>query len=276
MTIYNKRTLHANRHGFTLVEISIVLIIIGLVLGGIIVGNSMIRSAEILAQIKQINEYNTAVKTFKMKYGLLPGDLSADRASAYGFISRAGTKGRGNGDYIITAGASSIYDAFYHVGGETVMFWRDLSDANLISDVLKAGSDLLLPAETSREIVKTYLPKTKISSNAHIFVNTGYHGNAMGPLRNKLYIFSLSIGDIDEDQNLNAESIISPGISYAIDSKLDDGRPREGFVVASDHITGFFVAANDKCILTESALNKYNLAPIYINNPLCIVHFLND
>ena len=48
---------------------SIVLVIIGLIVGGILVGQSLIAAAAVRAQISQIEKYNTAVNTFRDKYG---------------------------------------------------------------------------------------------------------------------------------------------------------------------------------------------------------------
>lgn len=55
--------------GFTLVELSIVLVIIGLIIGGVMVGRDLIKTSEVRSQISQIEEFKTAVNTFKVKYG---------------------------------------------------------------------------------------------------------------------------------------------------------------------------------------------------------------
>ena len=68
--------------GFTLIELSIVLVIIGLIVGGVLVGQDLIRAAYIRAQISQIEKFNTAVNTFYGKYQALPGDMNATTASA--------------------------------------------------------------------------------------------------------------------------------------------------------------------------------------------------
>jgi prepilin-type N-terminal cleavage/methylation domain-containing protein len=47
--------------GFTLIELSIVLVIIGLIVGVILVGPDLIEAATIRSQISQIDKYNTPV-----------------------------------------------------------------------------------------------------------------------------------------------------------------------------------------------------------------------
>ena len=75
---------HKN-NGFTLVELSIALVIIGLLVGGILVGRDLIESARIRTQVRQIEQLNTAANTFKNKYGSLPGDIHQTKAAQFGF-----------------------------------------------------------------------------------------------------------------------------------------------------------------------------------------------
>src|ERR1700728_1709743 len=74
--------------GFTLIEMSIVLVVIGLIIGGVLVGQDLIRAAYVRAQIAQIEKFNTAVNTFYGKYQALPGDMNASTAQTYGFAAR--------------------------------------------------------------------------------------------------------------------------------------------------------------------------------------------
>src|ERR1700685_2222580 len=86
------------RGGFTLIEMSIVLVVIGLVVGGVLVGQDLIRAAYIRAQISQIEKFNTAVNTFYGKYQALPGDIGATSAAQAGLTPRGGYPGSGDGD----------------------------------------------------------------------------------------------------------------------------------------------------------------------------------
>lgn len=62
-------------HGFSLVELSIVLVILGLLTGGILGGQSLIRAAELRSVTTDVNRYSTAVHSFRNKYYALPGDM---------------------------------------------------------------------------------------------------------------------------------------------------------------------------------------------------------
>lgn len=114
--------------GFTLIELSIVLVIIGLLVGGVLVGQDLIRAAEIRATITQIEKFNTAKNTFLGKYGALPGDMNNGVALTFGFASRPGIAGQGDGNELIdgVGGLGSVEQC----GGETGMFWSDMTYAN--------------------------------------------------------------------------------------------------------------------------------------------------
>jgi prepilin-type N-terminal cleavage/methylation domain-containing protein len=83
------------QHGFTLVEIAIVLVIVGLLLGGILNARTVIRSAQIQDRIKSLNEMTAAAKQFKDRYGMWPGDYSSAVANIAGLTSTC--VGNGNG-----------------------------------------------------------------------------------------------------------------------------------------------------------------------------------
>ena len=71
-----KQIIRQEEAGFTLVELAVVLVIIGLLLGGILKGQELIATAQVNATIAQMKGIDAAMSTFKDKYGQLPGDLS--------------------------------------------------------------------------------------------------------------------------------------------------------------------------------------------------------
>jgi len=72
--IMKKITNKKNQAGFTLIEIAIVLVIIGLLIGGILKGKAMIQNAKVKRVVKQADEVRAAVMSFYDKYGMYPGD----------------------------------------------------------------------------------------------------------------------------------------------------------------------------------------------------------
>ena len=69
--------------GFTLVEIAIVLVVIGLVAGGVLLGRSLIRSSEIQGTIREMSSLTAAYRMFEQRYNCIPGDCT-DATSIFG------------------------------------------------------------------------------------------------------------------------------------------------------------------------------------------------
>ena len=95
--------------GFTLIELSIVLVIIGLIVGGVLVGQDLIKASEIRATVAQVEKYNSAVNTFRTKYNGMPGDLPQTTAGAFGLfaLTYATTLGFGDGNGLIEGGSGN-------------------------------------------------------------------------------------------------------------------------------------------------------------------------
>jgi prepilin-type N-terminal cleavage/methylation domain-containing protein len=112
-----------NQKGFTLVEIAIVLVIIGLLVGGVLKGQAMIQNAKVKRVAKMADELRASVMTFYDKYGVYPGDENLPN------IPPGGGDAAGN--------ANGQVDA-----GERFELFRDLSLAGLISGTYNGTSDL--------------------------------------------------------------------------------------------------------------------------------------
>jgi prepilin-type N-terminal cleavage/methylation domain-containing protein len=119
----HRQRIHADQRGFTLVEIAIVLVIIGLLVGGVLKGQAMIQNAKVKRVAKQADEMRAAVMTFYDKFGVYPGDENLPSVPA------GGGDGAGNTNGMIDA-------------AERFEVYRDLSLAGLISGTYNGTSDL--------------------------------------------------------------------------------------------------------------------------------------
>jgi prepilin-type N-terminal cleavage/methylation domain-containing protein len=108
--------------GFTLIEMSIVLVIIGLLVGGILVGEDLIFATQMRKVITESEKIKTGTAAFKLKYNCLPGDCN--NATQYGFV------GDGNGNDAIEY--SSPSSGYNNTSYEGLYFFSELAQANLI------------------------------------------------------------------------------------------------------------------------------------------------
>lgn len=117
--------------GFTLIEIAIVLIIIGLLIGGVLKGQEMITQARIKNTINDLNGISIAVHTYQERYRRMPGD--DDKASTRWNVNNVAVN-NGNGDGLIAA-ASGALEAFNSTVAdvETRLFWQHLRLSGLIT-----------------------------------------------------------------------------------------------------------------------------------------------
>jgi len=262
--VVKQKLLNSNL-GFTLVELSIVMVIIGLLVGGILVGKDLVKSAEIRSQISQIAEYNTAVNTFKIKYNYLPGDMPPTEATAIGFsnvytvTTRDGVIiGNGNGfveDNILPNPHLGGYANYER--GELIFFWQDLESADLIHPNMLG---------TSPE------PIAKFGQGNFVLVDELNHQNT--------FLIQKTLPDLHVISGSNIYTPFSPLEAQAIDSKIDDGKPGVGRVVTHNptYMSPRNHAPADGLCDTVDASNLYvneiynTTVPAYASTPSC---FLN-
>ncbi len=235
-----------NSRAFSLVEISVVLVIIGLVAGGVLTGQSMIRSAELRSLTNQVVQYSTAVTIFKDKYFALPGDMAnatafwgeADPvlATCKDTVGSGSETCNGDGNGQIGRGGGMHYERF--------RFWQQLSNANLVVGDFSGvaghtnayhvvpGENAPTPKYDSLNSALAVLHWTPITSNTykwrHIYGNIITYGTNNTPH---------DAWDV----------VLSPQEAWNIDHKIDDGFPSTGKVVTFKDVYDAPTANHHEC-----------------------------
>ncbi|MBN66672.1 MAG: hypothetical protein CMM94_03790 [Rickettsiales bacterium] len=219
---------NSSRGGFSLIEMAIVLVVIGLITGGIIAGQSIIRAAEVNSIVAEKNRYTSATAAFKQQYGALPGDF--DEATRYwGAAASDSTAGTGtqtrNGD-----GNGRIdYDT-----NEMFRYWEQLQNAGLLdSDVSGIANNSSVDAFPGEHV-----PATGIDGvGAYVYYVDAEAGN-VAPT-NFYFPFEhfghvIAFGRRDTNANALVAEFLTPNEMYKLDAKHDDGTPGYGDIMTFD------------------------------------------
>lgn len=235
--IHKRRVLQ----GFTLIELSIVLVIIGLIVGGVLVGRDLIAAAAIRAQISQIEKYQTAVNTFRGKYGFMPGDIPDPDATKFGFMTRGAGRSQGDGDGAIECpwmGTAGVTRLCFGVG-EAGLFWRDLSTQGLVDGSFNYAtccSSCSGPGGCTM-VVPAFIPKAAIGQDNYVVAYAaGFYDSGVWVSEGGNYfgIQNVTSATTDGGGNFARQPAMPLTVTqaYNIDKKMDDGLPQTGSVVA--------------------------------------------
>ena len=138
----------AAQKGFTLVEIAIVLVIIGLLLGGILKGQEMITQAKIKNVVNDFNGITAAVNSYQDRYRALPGD---DLNAGTRWTGTA--SGTGDGQYSCTGGYKSTAPAAPANTDECNLFWQHLRLAGFVAGSTAAAAGGTQPNNAANGIM---------------------------------------------------------------------------------------------------------------------------
>ncbi|MGI9298448.1 MAG: prepilin-type N-terminal cleavage/methylation domain-containing protein [Gammaproteobacteria bacterium] len=215
-----KRTNNSNR-GVTLVEIAIVLVIIGLLLGGILKGQELINNAKVRAIADRQNSLKVSWFAFVDRYQALPADYVRARQNVPGAGDNIalGAKGVGAGDGLILEGESPI--ALQNMTGAGYLRCPQCTENT---------GKLVAPTATNSL-------QNQYGGVMAIFVDGGGLAKAnTGGSDTDTYAFDVGTSAVRTPRLMvHTGPNIPSNIIAEVDRKLDDGQPQNGDFRASDY-----------------------------------------
>ena len=209
--------------GVTLVEIAIVLVVIGLLLGGILKGQELINNARIRAVTDKQAGLKVAWYAFLDRYRGMPGDLH----NAQRFIPGAGANRTGSGD------GTDSGDGFIHERESAIVF-QHLAGAGLLRCQNCTEPDLVADADA---LTAVNSPVNDYGGVMAIFMDSTYYGT-QGAARATRLVSQMGPG-------------LPSNIIRDVDLKSDDGLPFNGDLVAS-----LFKGGSPQAVAAAGCLSK--------------------
>lgn len=259
--------------GFTLVELSIVILIIGILVAGITGGAKLIEQAELRGVISDMKRYEVSMREFQLQYDALAGDFK-NAAAFFTGCTVTNSHCGGNGDGAIEFNLGNVLLGV-GTGDEAVRVFRHLYLSGIVAD---AGT-LLPPANYSSFDSLTsegYFPKSKISGASYV-IGTSNPGVGNSSVNMSCYngtafthawtatekVTSIQIwGTNSGNIAANCKGGIDAAKAYQIDKKIDDASDASGTITGAD--TGIVRtkdSATAGCV-TGSAYNVGTTGPI--------------
>jgi len=205
-----KKTFSSKKSAFSLIELSIVLIIIGLLIAGITGGASLIKSSELRSVMSEAKSYQVAVNSFYTQYDSYPGDTDVSVGSISNFSGN-----RNNQIQYITASGFEGIDA-----------WQDLRDIGAIDLNLNLGASGAMITATNSFTPITNIPGSKIKGGGWAF---DYN---ISSLQNVVVLTgktkSVALGAIAADKTLVNNHFNNAGTGGTDALKCSSGTPAAG------------------------------------------------
>ena len=223
-----------DQKGFTLVELAIALVVIGLLLGGILKGQEIIENGKITATVRMLENMQSAVAMFDSAYDALPGDIK-DPATRIPDCTTALCNVTGNGNrrvnYIRTSTDRDVPEEQYN-------FFPHMTKAGFLK-YPEGGATA--PAADDEEAWAKFVPSLPIDD---IKITVYWTLRSWGGTT-----FSQPPGNYFEVIRFPSNTRKMTGKQvFAIDEKIDDGKP----------LTGNFVVMGGTCMLGAWSDNTYN------------------
>lgn len=226
-----------SQSGFTLFEIAMVMLGVGLIIAAILTGSDVVKQATLRKQMTQMERVDSSIQNFRTKYGCMPGDC-ADPSVIEGYTYS------GNGDGYL----GSTWNSDENKG-----FWLHLSLSKMIEDPLVTH-----PALSG---MKTPLMKSNPKGVINVYGNIAYKRNVMEYAMSDVSgaIKAVDIMNIDkkmDDGTATCGNIRSSGYGSGSTSIYDDD-PAFPISVTNNH--GFDQCVIDKVYNVKATSDECNI-----------------
>ena len=222
------------QHGFTLVEIAIVLVMIGLLLGGILKGRELINGA----RVRNLADMNAGIQAayygFMDRYRQVPGDMTA--AAAASII----------GDAAITAGGNANGRIDAADWREASALWVHLTRAGFLQGSYDGGA-----TSATRYRAAAMAPQNTFNGYMLLGQTRDYSTTTGAPNATQAARLGLVLGD-----NIPVD------IARELDLKIDDRRPLTGALrfTGTTTISHRGVSEATTLCMTSATANEYDIA----------------
>lgn len=261
------------KRGFSLVELSIVLVILGLLVGGVLSGQALIKAAELRSISTDFQKYYAATQSFRDKYFALPGDIT--NATAFWGISAGATgndatcgdslstgvatcNGDGDGNFS-TIGSTSTY--------ENHRYWQHMANAGLIEGKF-TGTGTFPASRITGSYPGINAPILRIARTTFQIMNLTRNAGMAADYFEASFTYGYYFGTVTCTTGCGPnEAALTPEEAWNIDTKMDDGKPSYGKVQTYRRGGPGIPASSQNCATTAvTATAAYDLAT---NTKLC-------
>ena len=239
--------------GFSLLEMSIVLIIVGLIAGGVFMGRHLLDQASLRATISELRQFDVAMNNFYDKYEALPGDFPSativwgradggadptiNCANPETDISTTDVLAtcNGNGDGRIARGTSAVMNT------EVFRFWQHLSNAGMIAGRFSGVGGPVGGSVWRIATIDLNVPMSAMKNGGYYVNSSSLAEGCSSPDWT-----GIGINDIITSIKAGSQSpqeagtggmpwggLASPEEMRRLDEKFDDGKPGTGLFLAS-------------------------------------------